>query len=112
MFQQVFQEVFQEVFQKVFRNVFPEIVREVFQKVFQEVFQDVLQDVFQEIIREVFRKEFRKIGWLKKPLAKVVDLVSLGVLFGPGAPDPDLGRFRIRVGIPDVIEELKMLIFR
>ena len=45
----------------------------------------------------------------KKPLAKVVDLVSLGVLFGPGAPDPD---FELGFGIPDVIEELKMLIFR
>ena len=33
----------------------------------------------------------------QKPLARVVDLVSLGVLFGPGAPDPDLDRFQIRV---------------
>ena len=68
-----------------------------FRTYFRKVFQDVLQDVFQEIIRMVFRKEFRKIGWLKKPLAKVVDFVSLGILFGPGALDPDLGRFRIRV---------------
>ena len=33
----------------------------------------------------------------KKPLAKVVEFELLGALFGPGAPDPDLGRFRIRV---------------
>jgi hypothetical protein len=33
----------------------------------------------------------------QKTLAKVVDLVSLGALFGPGAPDPALGRFQIRV---------------
>ena len=33
----------------------------------------------------------------KKPLAKVVDFELLGALFGPRAPDPDLGRFRIRV---------------
>ena len=33
----------------------------------------------------------------QKPLAKVADLVPLGVLFGPGAPDPDLGHSQIRV---------------
>ena len=31
----------------------------------------------------------------KKTLAKVVDLVPLRTLFGPGAPDPDLARFQI-----------------
>ena len=41
-------------------------------------------------------KEFRKVEWLKKTLAKVVDFVPLGALSGPGAPDPDLGRFQIR----------------
>ena len=32
----------------------------------------------------------------KNPFAKVIDSVSLGILFGSRAPDPDLGRFRIR----------------
>ncbi len=38
-------------------------------------------------------------GWMpeKKTLAKVVDLVPLGALFGPGAPDPDLGHSQIKV---------------
>ena len=38
-------------------------------------------------------------GWMpdKKELAKVADSLPLGVLFGPGAPDPDLGHSRIRV---------------
>ena len=31
----------------------------------------------------------------KKPLVKVVDLVPLGALSGPGPPDPDLAQFRI-----------------
>ena len=30
-------------------------------------------------------------------MAKVVDFVPLGALSGPGAPDPDLARFHIRV---------------
>ena len=33
----------------------------------------------------------------KNTLAQVVDLVSLGALVCPGAPDSDLGRFRIKV---------------
>ena len=33
----------------------------------------------------------------QKPLAKVVDLVPLGALSGPGPPDPDLAHFRIEV---------------
>ena len=32
----------------------------------------------------------------QKPLAKVVDLVSLGELFGPRALDPDLALIRVR----------------
>ena len=38
-------------------------------------------------------------GWMHetKTFAKVADLVPLGVLFGPGAPDPDLGHSQIRV---------------
>ena len=40
-------------------------------------------------------KEFPKVEWLNKPLAKVIDLVSQGALFGPGAPDSNLDRFRI-----------------
>ena len=32
-----------------------------------------------------------------KTLAKVVDLVPLGALSGPGAPDPDLAHSRFRV---------------
>ena len=42
-------------------------------------------------------KEFQSAEWLKKPLAKVVDFVPLGALSGPGAPDPDLTRFHIKV---------------
>ena len=33
----------------------------------------------------------------KKTLSKAVDSVPLGVLSGPGAPDPDLGHSRIKV---------------
>ena len=40
-------------------------------------------------------KEFPKVEWLKKPSAEVIDLVSQGALFGPGAPDSNLDRFRI-----------------
>ena len=61
------------------------------------MFRDVFWEIVREVFQEVFREAFRKIGWLKKPLAKVVDLVSLGIPFGPGAPDPALGRFQIRV---------------
>ena len=39
----------------------------------------------------------RKFNGRKKPLAKVVDLVPLGALSGPGPPDPDLVQFRIDV---------------
>ena len=35
-------------------------------------------------------------GW-KTAFAKVAVLIPLGALFGPGAPDPDLGRSQIRV---------------
>ena len=31
------------------------------------------------------------------PLAKMVDFVSLGALFGPGAPDPDLLHFQFNL---------------
>ena len=79
------------------RKAFRDAVQEMFRKVFQDVFRRIFQEVFRDVVQDVFREAFRKIGWLKKPLAKVVDLVSLGVLFGPGAPDPDLGRFQIRV---------------
>ena len=34
--------------------------------------------------------EFRKVEWLKKPLAKAVDLLPLGALSGPGAPNSNL----------------------
>ena len=51
----------------------------------------MFQDVFWEVVREVFQEVFgRHFGRLQKPLAKVVDLVSLGILVGPEAPDPDL----------------------
>ena len=33
----------------------------------------------------------------KKPWVKVVDLLPLGTLSGPGPPDPDLAQFRIEV---------------
>ena len=65
--------------------------------VFQDVFQEIVREAFQEVIQEVFRDAFQKIGWLKKPLAKVVDFVPLGALSGPGPPDPDLAHFQIRV---------------
>ena len=35
-------------------------------------------------------------GW-NIPLATVVDFVPLGTISGPGAPDPDLARFHIKV---------------
>ena len=62
-----------------------------------EVFREVFRKVFRQAVREVFREVFPKVGCLKKTLAKVTDLLPLGVLFGPGAPDPDLGHSRIRV---------------
>ena len=40
-------------------------------------------------------KNFGRLHGGKKALAKVVDLVPLGALFGPGAPDPDLGHSQI-----------------
>ena len=40
-------------------------------------------------------KEIPKVEWLKKALAKVIDLVSQGALFRLGAPDSNLDRFRI-----------------
>ena len=33
----------------------------------------------------------------EKPSAKVIGYVSLGALFGPGSPDPDLGHAEIKV---------------
>ena len=43
------------------------------------------------------RKNFGRLNCWKEPLAKVVDFVPLGALFGPGAPDPDLARFPNRI---------------
>ena len=40
---------------------------------------------------------FLKFEELKISLAKMIDLVPLGVASGPGAPDVDLARFHIRV---------------
>ena len=42
-------------------------------------------------------RNFGKLNSSTNPLAKVVDFVPLGALSGPGAPDPDLARFHIRV---------------
>ena len=42
-------------------------------------------------------RNFGRLNSSKNPLAKVVHFVRLGALSGPGAPDPDLGRFHIRV---------------
>ena len=42
-------------------------------------------------------EENRRLNGWKKPLAKVVDLVPLGTLSGPGPPDPPLAQFRIEV---------------
>ena len=42
-------------------------------------------------------KNFGRLNGWNIPLAKVVDFVPLGALSGPGAPDPDLARFHIRV---------------
>ena len=58
---------------------------------------EVFRKVFRKVFRQVFRNVFPKIGCLKKNLAQVVDLVPLGTLFGPGAPDADLGHFQIEV---------------
>ena len=44
-----------------------------------------------------FNTDFLRFDGRKKPLAKVVDLVPLGALFGPGAPNPDLGDSQIEV---------------
>ena len=51
-------------------------------------------------------------------MAKVVDFVSLGALFGPGAPDPDLLHFQFNLnsgrtafdGLAGILKA-KMLIF-
>ena len=42
-------------------------------------------------------RNFGRLNSWKNPLATVVDFVPLGALSGPGAPDPDLARFRIKV---------------
>ena len=42
-------------------------------------------------------RNFGRSNIWTNPLAKVVDFVPLGALSGPGAPDPVLARFRIRV---------------
>ena len=42
-------------------------------------------------------RHFERLNSSKNPLAKVVHFVPLGSLSGPGAPDPDLARFHIRV---------------
>ena len=75
---------------------FQEVFQKVFQELFRKVFQEAFQDVFQEMVRKVLQKVFQMVGWLKKTLATMIDLVSLRTLFGPGAPDSDLGRFQIR----------------
>ena len=40
---------------------------------------------------------FRKVEWHTDSLAKLVDLVPVGVLSGPGAPDPDWARIYVTV---------------
>ena len=42
-------------------------------------------------------RNFGRLNRCKNPLAKVVDFEPLGALSGPGAPDPDLARFRTKV---------------
>ena len=42
----------------------------------------------------------------------MIDLVSLGALFGLGAPDLDLVILRLGIGVKEFAEEMKMLIFR
>ena len=51
----------------------------------------VLQEVFQEVFQKVFQQNFGRLNGWQNPSAKVIDFVPLGVLSGPGAPDPDLG---------------------
>ena len=43
------------------------------------------------------RENFGRLNGGKKRLAKVVDLVPLGALVGPEAPDPGLGHSQITV---------------
>ena len=41
----------------------------------------------------------------------MVDSVPLGALFGPGAPDPDLGHSQMRFSVEDIVGDMKFLIF-
>ena len=44
-----------------------------------------------------FRWNFGRLNGWNIPLAKVVDFVPLGAIFGPGAVDPGLAHFQINV---------------
>ena len=49
------------------------------------------------LTHDEFNTDFLRFDGRKNPLAKMVDLVSLAALFGPGAPNPDLGHSQIEV---------------
>ena len=78
-------------------DIFRDLVQEIFGNIFQDAFREIFRMVFRGVSQKVFQEAFRKIGWLEKPLAKVVDFETLGPLSGPGAPDSDLGRFQSEV---------------
>ena len=44
-----------------------------------------------------------------RPSAKVADLVSLGILFGTGTPDPNVVILRLWFRVGDMIEELEIV---
>ena len=47
----------------------------------------------------------------EQSLAKVVDFVALGALFGPGAPDPIWFILRLRLSIEDIAEDMDFVCF-
>ena len=82
------------------RNAFQD-AKNLVRKVTRMIFRQVIRVVSRQMIRKVFRQVIRLVfllfvGWTI-PLAKVVDFDPLGALSGPGAPDPDVARFQIKV---------------
>ena len=49
------------------------------------------------LTHDEFNTDFLRFDGRKKTLAKVVGLVTLGALVGPGEPDPDFGHYQIEV---------------
>ena len=53
-------------------------------------------------------KEFRTSNGWHIPLLKMVDFEPLGALLGPGAPDPDLLRFVLRLSVQDNMKSIEI----